>query len=104
MQLESLAKAAESLCFKIPVTLVKTLARALAGCRDALSSGRSAPAWCSHLLSSLLRTTQREEGMPLKLRRSDSSRAEPPALKVSVAARRLHSCGGWRLKRVFSCT
>lgn len=30
----------QSRCFKIPVTLVKTLARALAACRDALSSSR----------------------------------------------------------------
>lgn len=50
MQLKSLAKAAESLYFKIRMTLVKTLDQVLATCRDVHSSGKSAPKWFGQLL------------------------------------------------------
>lgn len=40
----------QSHCFKIHMTLVKTLDWVLTACRDVRSSGKSAPKWCSHLL------------------------------------------------------
>lgn len=104
MQLKSLAKAAESLCFKIHMTVENS--------GPSIHSLQRCPQqWkkCSKMVQSSAQATlfvpcRERKGTPLKLCRSDRSWSEPPGLKVSMAAWCQWSFEDWWLTNVFNCT